>query len=52
MEGILAGDSSAAREAIEGAGFLEMCQTFMTGNYYFCFQRQSQCPASELYLRT
>lgn len=52
MEGILEGDSTAAREAIEGAGLLEMWQTFMTGNYYYCFHCQSQCPASELYPRT
>ncbi len=52
MEGMLEGGSSASREAIEGTGLLEMWQTFMTGNYYYCFHCQSQCPAPELYPRT
>jgi epoxyqueuosine reductase QueG len=51
MKGILEGDSTATREAIEGAGLPEMWQTFMTGNYYYCFHCQSQCPASALYPR-
>jgi len=51
MNGLLEGDSTATREAIEGPGLLEMWQTFMTGNYYYCFHCQSQCPASALYPR-
>jgi epoxyqueuosine reductase QueG len=51
MEGILENDSTAAREATEGEGLLEMWQSFMTGNYYYCFHCQSQCPASALYPR-
>ena len=44
--------SCHSREVIEGAGLLEMWQTFMTGNDYYCFHCQSQCPASALYPRT
>jgi len=52
MKGLLQGDRTAVRESVEGSGLLEMWQSFMTGNYYYCFQCQSQCPASELYPRT
>lgn len=51
VQGILENDATVTREAIEGAGLLEMWQTFMTGNYYYCFHCQSQCPASALYPR-
>jgi hypothetical protein len=34
---------------IGGEGLREMWQTFMTGNYYYCFKCQSQCPAEGLY---
>jgi epoxyqueuosine reductase QueG len=47
----ISGLLTAAREAIDGAGLLEMWQSFMTGNYYYCFHCQSQCPASALYPR-
>ena len=52
MQGTLERDSSVTREAIQGTGLLETWQTFMTGNYYYCFHCQSQCPASALYPRT
>ena len=51
MQGSLESDTTVTREAIEGTGLLEMWQTFMTGNYYYCFHCQSQCPASALYTR-
>lgn len=51
MKALLQDDPTTARQAIEGTGLLEMWQTFMTGNYYYCFQCQSQCPASVLYPR-
>jgi len=35
-------------EIIQGHELLEMWQTFMTGNYYYCFQCQSKCPAAKL----
>ncbi|MBI5014970.1 MAG: epoxyqueuosine reductase [Deltaproteobacteria bacterium] len=31
-----------------GAELRELWQTFMTGNYYYCFACQAQCPASDL----
>ena len=52
MQGSLESSDTTAREAVEGEGLLEMWQTFMTGNYYYCFHCQSQCPASALYPRT
>jgi epoxyqueuosine reductase QueG len=51
MQGLLEGDSAISREAITGDGLRETWQTFMTGNYYYCFHCQSQCPASALYPR-
>lgn len=37
MEGIL-----------RGHGLRELWQTFMTGNYYYCYRCQAQCPATNL----
>jgi len=37
-----------AKETLRGYGVREMWQTFMTGNYYYCFQCQSQGPATTL----
>ena len=37
-----------AEEIVNGYELLEMWQTFMTGNYYYCFQCQSKCPATKL----
>ena len=31
---------------LEGSGLIEMWQTFMTGNYYYCFKCQTQCPSN------
>jgi epoxyqueuosine reductase len=36
------------RAIIEGSGLRQLWQTFMTGNYYYCFECQSQCPAERL----
>jgi epoxyqueuosine reductase QueG len=33
---------------LQGDGLRELWQTFMSGNYYYCFRCQAQCPASEL----
>jgi epoxyqueuosine reductase QueG len=33
---------------LQGDGLRELWQTFMTGNYYYCFRCQAQCPAGEL----
>ena len=35
-------------EILRGHGLRELWQTFMTGNYYYCFQCQAQCPATKL----
>jgi len=37
-----------ADRILRGRGLREMWQTFMTGNYYYCFKCQSQCPAERL----
>lgn len=39
---------SEIEESLGGHGLRELWQTFMTGNYYYCFQCQSQCPATQL----
>jgi epoxyqueuosine reductase QueG len=49
IEGIAKGQYEEMREIIEGEGLRDMWQTFMTGNYYYCFKCQAQCPASDLY---
>jgi epoxyqueuosine reductase QueG len=41
-------DRGDLEEILGGYGLRETWQTFMTGNYYYCFQCQSRCPASEL----
>lgn len=51
MEGIAKRAYAEMREIIEGEGLRDMWQTFMTGNYYYCFKCQAQCPASVLYPR-
>jgi len=38
-------------EIVKGSGLRQLWQTFMTGNYYYCFKCQSQCPASHLPLK-
>ena len=35
-------------EMLRGHELRELWQTFMTGNYYYCFQCQAQCPATKL----
>jgi epoxyqueuosine reductase QueG len=37
---------SECEEIINGYGLRELWQTFMTGNYYYCFKCQTQCPAT------
>jgi epoxyqueuosine reductase QueG len=49
MEGIAKGAYVEMRQIIEGEGLRELWQTFMTGNYYYCFKCQAQCPAPALY---
>lgn len=40
--------ASAIEEILRGHGMRELWQTFMTGNYYYCFQCQAQCPATKM----
>ena len=49
MEEIGKGSAFEIQEILGGAGLREIWQTFMTGNYYYCFKCQSQCPAERLY---
>jgi epoxyqueuosine reductase QueG len=46
MKGLLKRDQLETENIIEGYELREMWQTFMTGNYYYCFNCQSQCPAA------
>lgn len=48
VQTIIQKQPNKTEEIIAGHGLLEMWQTFMTGNYYYCFQCQSQCPATKL----
>jgi len=43
MADLIQKPETEARELLRGHGLREMWQTFMTGNYYYCFQCQSQC---------
>jgi epoxyqueuosine reductase QueG len=48
MQGLLNKPADELQEIIQGSGLRHLWQTFMTGNYYYCFKCQSQCPASRL----
>ncbi len=48
MQGFIDEPSNELREIVAGSGLRQLWQTFMTGNYYYCFRCQSQCPASRL----
>ena len=48
MTGIIEGSSEETRKIAKGYELRELWQTFMTGNYYYCFKCQAQCPASEM----
>ncbi|MBL7177095.1 MAG: epoxyqueuosine reductase [Desulfobacteraceae bacterium] len=52
MKGLNQKPAAEIEEVFKGYGIREMWQTFMTGNYYYCFQCQSQCPATELPSKT
>lgn len=47
-EGLRDQSSDEMREIIQGHGLRELWQTFMTGNYYYCFKCQSQCHGTRL----
>lgn len=46
MQGLAQKSAVEREELFRGDGIREMWQTFMTGNYYYCFQCQAQCPAT------
>jgi epoxyqueuosine reductase QueG len=48
MQNVAEKPAEETGEIFRGYGLREMWQTFMTGNYYYCFQCQCQCPAAEL----
>lgn len=48
MEDMLSGPDDDLVRRIRGNGLRQLWQTFMTGNYYYCFKCQSQCPATRL----
>ncbi len=48
MQGMLGKPTDELREIVQGSGLRQLWQTFMTGNYYYCFKCQSQCPATQL----
>ena len=49
MGGVAGAAPSELQEMIGSEGLRDMWQTFMTGNYYYCFKCQAECPASALY---
>jgi epoxyqueuosine reductase QueG len=48
MQGMLDQPTDELREIVNGSSLRQLWQTFMTGNYYYCFRCQCQCPASRL----
>ena len=48
MQGMMEKPTDELREIIHGSGLRYLWQTCMTGNYYYCFKCQSQCPATRL----
>jgi epoxyqueuosine reductase QueG len=48
VKNLAGGETTGNEEVFEGHGLRELWQTFMTGNYYYCFRCQSQCPATKL----
>jgi epoxyqueuosine reductase QueG len=48
MRDLIAKPKSEMDDILRGHGLRELWQTFMTGNYYYCFECQAQCPATNL----
>lgn len=48
VEGMIDKRNDELREIAQGSGLRQLWQTFMTGNYYFCFKCQTQCPTNRL----
>ena len=47
IKGLMEEPTKELEEMVQGQGLMELWQNFMTGNYYYCFQCQSQCPATK-----
>ncbi|MBI4777283.1 MAG: epoxyqueuosine reductase [Deltaproteobacteria bacterium] len=47
IKGLIGKQAEQLEEIVQGQGLMEIWQNFMTGNYYYCFQCQSQCPATK-----
>ena len=43
MQGLMQEPTAEIREAVAGHTLRELWQTFMTGNYYYCFACQAEC---------
>ena len=48
LEGLVQKPMEQIDTILRGDGLRELWQTFMTGNYYYCFRCQAQCPAEQL----
>ena len=48
MEALYEKPDPEVQKIIRGYELREMWQNFMTGNYYYCFECQSQCPVSSV----
>ena len=48
VEGLNQKSDPEITKIIAGHELREMWQTFMTGNYYYCYECQTQCPATSL----
>lgn len=48
MQGMVDKPTDELLEIVQGNGLRQLWQTFMTGNYYYCFRCQIQCPATRL----
>jgi epoxyqueuosine reductase QueG len=46
--GMLEGPTEEIGKVVKGYELRELWQTFMTGNYYYCFKCQAQCPALDM----
>ncbi|MBU1742595.1 MAG: 4Fe-4S binding protein, partial [Proteobacteria bacterium] len=48
IRGLMDRPTEDVREVVEGHGLRELWQNFMTGNYYYCWDCQTQCPAAKM----
>ena len=48
LEGLVTLPKEEAVKTLQGFELRELWQTFMTGNYYYCFACQAQCPSTQL----